>query len=116
MINLLKKSANPRFISVSSIGGCIGIGLVPTQAGGICYGASKAALNWATRKIHFENDWLGEPTSLFLKCKIQLPLLTSSKCFPLNFTVAFPLSPGGVSTDMGKSEYIELILSENDGT
>ncbi|KAH9478242.1 putative oxidoreductase C24B10.20 [Psilocybe cubensis] len=72
MLSLLKKSISPRFISVSSIGGCIGMGLVPTQAGAICYGASKAALNWATRKIHFENDWL----------------------------VAFPLSPGGISTDM----------------
>ncbi|PPQ80882.1 hypothetical protein CVT25_001891 [Psilocybe cyanescens] len=72
MFSLLKKSPDPRFVSISSIGGCIGMGLVPTQVGGICYGATKAALNWATRKIHFENDWL----------------------------VAFPMSPGGVSTDM----------------
>jgi NAD(P)-dependent dehydrogenase (short-subunit alcohol dehydrogenase family) len=25
------------------------------------YGASKAALNWVTRKIHFENEWLSMP-------------------------------------------------------
>lgn len=59
MYDLLKKSANPRFVSMSSIGRCVGIGLVSTQVPGICYGATKAALNWATRKIHFENDWLG---------------------------------------------------------
>ncbi|PPQ79770.1 hypothetical protein CVT25_003323 [Psilocybe cyanescens] len=59
MFSLLKKSPEPRFVSISSIGGCIGMGLLPTQVGGICYGATKAALNWATRKIHFENDWLG---------------------------------------------------------
>jgi NAD(P)-dependent dehydrogenase (short-subunit alcohol dehydrogenase family) len=37
------------------------------------YGASKAALNSLTRKIHFENEWL----------------------------VAFPLNPGPVATEMG---------------
>ncbi|CAA7260848.1 unnamed protein product [Cyclocybe aegerita] len=38
----------------------------------VAYGASKATLNYITRRIHFENEWL----------------------------VAFPLSPGVVKTDM----------------
>jgi NAD(P)-dependent dehydrogenase (short-subunit alcohol dehydrogenase family) len=38
------------------------------------YGASKAALNSLTRKLHFENEWL----------------------------VAFPLDPGPVNTEGGK--------------
>lgn len=33
--------------------------MVEVPFGNVAYGASKAALNWATRKIHFENDWLG---------------------------------------------------------
>jgi hypothetical protein len=34
------------------------------------YGASKAALNWVTRKIHFENEWLSMPLPHFLYPKI----------------------------------------------
>lgn len=46
------------------------------------YATSKAALNWMTRKIHFENEWL----------------------------VAFPLTPGPVKTDMRKLSFFSLIL------
>ncbi|KAH9478239.1 Short-chain dehydrogenase RED3 [Psilocybe cubensis] len=73
MLPLLKKSPNPKFVPMSSTGGSIGgENLVASQVGGVCYGATKATLNWVARKIHFENDWI----------------------------VAFPMSPGGVSTDL----------------
>ncbi|KAH9485089.1 putative oxidoreductase C24B10.20 [Psilocybe cubensis] len=70
--SLLRKSLNPRFVSLGSSGGCISGGFIESPVGSVCYGTSKAALHWATRKIHFENEWL----------------------------VAFPLSPGAVGTDM----------------
>lgn len=57
--NLLKKSVRPRFIPISSDGGCLNGPVVRAPIGGPPYGASKAALNWTIRKIHFENDWLG---------------------------------------------------------
>ncbi|KAF8188722.1 NAD(P)-binding protein [Pholiota molesta] len=69
----LQASAQPRFVPISSGAGSLGA----IHAGSLdkaAYGASKAALNWATRKIHFENEWL----------------------------VAFPQCPGPVETDMAK--------------
>ncbi|KAF8176062.1 NAD(P)-binding protein [Pholiota molesta] len=71
--DLLKASSLPRFIPISSGAGCLTV----IQAGSMDvapYGASKAALNWVTRKIHFENEWL----------------------------VAFPQCPGAVETDLAK--------------
>ncbi|KJA15534.1 hypothetical protein HYPSUDRAFT_219976 [Hypholoma sublateritium FD-334 SS-4] len=70
--DLLKKSKTPRFVPISTISGSLGGEIIKLPMGGVAYGATKAALNWTTRKIHFENDWL----------------------------VAFPLSPGPVDTDM----------------
>ncbi|KJA22259.1 hypothetical protein HYPSUDRAFT_186447 [Hypholoma sublateritium FD-334 SS-4] len=70
--DLLKKSKSPRFIPISSIGGCMDGAVIRSPTRSVAYGATKAALNWTTRKIHFENDWL----------------------------IAFPLSPGPVDTDM----------------
>ncbi|KAF8184733.1 NAD(P)-binding protein [Pholiota molesta] len=55
---LLKASPLPRFVPISSAGGSMEF--IP-QMGAMDaspYGASKAALNWVTRKIHFENEWL----------------------------------------------------------
>ncbi|KAF9471368.1 NAD(P)-binding protein [Pholiota conissans] len=70
--DLLKSSAQPRFIVISSIAGSIElIQMSPFDIG--VYGTSKAALNWAVRKIHFENEWL----------------------------IAYPQCPGPVDTDMG---------------
>ncbi|KAF9472594.1 NAD(P)-binding protein [Pholiota conissans] len=68
---LLKASPSPKFIPITSVGGS----LVITVSGplqGVCYCSSKAALNWISRKIHFENEWL----------------------------LCFPFAPGGVDTDM----------------
>ncbi len=64
------------------------------------YGVTKAGLNWATRKIHFENDWLGAHSS-------SLPYLLSLShshniynTTTYHTTVSFPLHPGPVDTDM----------------
>lgn len=71
---LLEKSPNPKFVAVSTAGASIGdMGDFPIPFG--AYGASKASLNYLTRKIHFENEKL----------------------------IAFPLSPGWVQTDMGNA-------------
>ena len=59
LYGLLKKSKAPKFVPVSSDGGCLDGAMVKSAIGGPSYGASKAALNWVTRKIHFENEWLG---------------------------------------------------------
>ncbi|KAF8176971.1 NAD(P)-binding protein [Pholiota molesta] len=68
---LLKASADPKFVPITSIGGSlVATTSWPLQA--TCYSSSKAALNWVARKIHFENEWL----------------------------VCFPLSPGAVDTEM----------------
>ncbi|KAF9471366.1 NAD(P)-binding protein [Pholiota conissans] len=71
---LLQASPSPRFVPVSTMGGSLK--LLDNVPKNICtagYSTSKTALNWVTRKIHFENEWL----------------------------VAFPLCPSPCSTDMG---------------
>ncbi|KAF8196073.1 NAD(P)-binding protein [Pholiota molesta] len=68
---LLQASALPRFVPISSSYGSLG-DLAPGILDLGPYGTTKAALNWATRKIHFENEWL----------------------------VAFPQCPGPVDTDL----------------
>jgi len=72
--SLLKASSTPKFIPISTHAGSLVITLAST-AGYTSYGASKAALNWISRKIHFENEWI----------------------------VCFPLAPGGVDTDMARA-------------
>ncbi|KJA19310.1 hypothetical protein HYPSUDRAFT_143895 [Hypholoma sublateritium FD-334 SS-4] len=72
---LLKASPSPRFIPISSASASIGGPMMPLPVRVATYGASKAALNYITRKIHFENEWL----------------------------VAFPLAPGVVNTDSAKA-------------
>ncbi|KAL1683356.1 hypothetical protein EV122DRAFT_201673 [Schizophyllum commune] len=68
---LLRSSAKPKFIVVSSGMGSITIGAnLPVNT--YAYGASKAAVNWVTRKLHHD--------------------------FP-DFII-FPINPGGVDTDL----------------
>ncbi|KAH9477733.1 Norsolorinic acid ketoreductase nor1 [Psilocybe cubensis] len=69
---LLRKSSTPRFIPITSIAGSIGEPAIELDMANTAYASSKTTLNWITRKLHFENEWL----------------------------VTFPLSPGGVDTDM----------------
>ncbi|KAF8176061.1 NAD(P)-binding protein [Pholiota molesta] len=70
---VLRASALPRFVPISSVSGSLA-GIQPGGMDIATYGTSKAALNWVTRKIHFENEWL----------------------------VAFPQCPGPVETDMSR--------------
>ena len=54
---LLKKSAKPRFVVISSGAGSVAnVGNFPLPNG--TYSASKAEINSLTRKIHFEEEWL----------------------------------------------------------
>jgi len=69
---LLHKSSTPKFFTMSSNLGSLGI-MEYAPGPWFTYGITKAALNYMTRKIHFENDWL----------------------------VSIALSPGWVETDMG---------------
>ncbi|KJA17397.1 hypothetical protein HYPSUDRAFT_46477 [Hypholoma sublateritium FD-334 SS-4] len=69
--DLLKASACPRFVPISTGAASVG-GMPITMPLHIAvYGSTKAALNYVTRKIHFENEWLS----------------------------AFPLAPGAASTE-----------------
>ncbi|KAK8041517.1 hypothetical protein PG994_014524 [Apiospora phragmitis] len=55
---LLQKAVSPKWISVTSGGGSISmIGAIRSYIGP-AYGASKAALNWITSAIHFQNEWI----------------------------------------------------------
>jgi norsolorinic acid ketoreductase len=68
---LLKTAAKPIFITISSGAGSISnMGNLPVE--NTAYGSSKAAANFVTRKIHFENPWL----------------------------IAFPVQPGWLQTDV----------------
>ncbi|KJA15416.1 hypothetical protein HYPSUDRAFT_207904 [Hypholoma sublateritium FD-334 SS-4] len=69
--DLLKASASPRFIPISTGGASLSRKTIELPINIAAYGSSKAALNYVTRKIHFENEWL----------------------------IAFPLAPGVVTTD-----------------
>jgi norsolorinic acid ketoreductase len=55
---LLKKSKDPKFVAISTNGASI-VDMeenIPFILGS--YGVSKAGVNYITRRIHFENDWL----------------------------------------------------------
>jgi len=72
MYELLVSSTTPKFIVMSSGAGSITL-QSQVKIPNTPYGASKAAANYITRKIQFENEKI----------------------------IAFPLSPGWVQTDMG---------------
>ncbi|KAI1811656.1 aflatoxin biosynthesis ketoreductase nor-1 [Poronia punctata] len=55
---LQKSKRSPKWISVSTGGGSISLMQSIRSWVGPAYGASKAALNWITCAIHFENEWL----------------------------------------------------------
>lgn len=52
---LLQKSLNPKFVVISTIASSIGA-MIPFNVAS--YGASKAMVNYLTRRIHFENESL----------------------------------------------------------
>ena len=56
---LLKKSSSPKFIPISALGGSIAFAAeLPLNI--LPYSVSKAALNFITRKLHFEFPELSE--------------------------------------------------------
>ncbi|KIK51420.1 hypothetical protein GYMLUDRAFT_234133 [Collybiopsis luxurians FD-317 M1] len=57
MLDILRASAHPKFIPITSGSGSL-TAYIDLPMGYTCYGSSKAALNYVSRKIHFENDWL----------------------------------------------------------
>lgn len=73
MYGLLKKSAAPRFVPISNAGASLGGKGITRPLGNVLYGATKAALNWATRKNHFENDWLGAYICSFVAPCVDVP-------------------------------------------
>lgn len=54
---LMAASGSPKFIVMSSVLGSMGA-MEQAPLPGTAYGSSKAALNYTTRKIHFENPYL----------------------------------------------------------
>ncbi|KII87120.1 hypothetical protein PLICRDRAFT_42759 [Plicaturopsis crispa FD-325 SS-3] len=70
---LLASPAAPKFVVISTVGGSIEVGAA-LPLGLAAYGTSKAALNFLTREIHFENERF----------------------------VAFAVHPGTVDTDAAK--------------
>ncbi|CAF1366140.1 unnamed protein product [Adineta steineri] len=82
---LLKKSKSgaPKFVVISSAVGSIGE-LLPALT--VAYGASKAAVNYVTKKIHQEHEKDG--------------------------VIAFPIHPGLVQTDMGNPFAKDVGLDE----
>ncbi len=75
MLPLLNKSQNPKFVAISSAVGSITLS-EQVSFTGISYGASKAALNFVTKRIHLESAGSN--------------------------LVAFALNPGWVKTSMGE--------------
>ncbi|RFU79390.1 nadp-binding rossmann-fold containing [Trichoderma arundinaceum] len=55
--SLLQNASSPKFVVIStSLGSIAEMGNYPQQFG--VYGASKAAINYLMRKVHFEETWL----------------------------------------------------------
>lgn len=54
---LLQKSANPKFVGISSGAGSLTM-VAQLKVENTAYGASKAALNFVVRRIHAENPGL----------------------------------------------------------
>lgn len=57
VVSLLQNAEKPKFVVITSVASSIGsmedIPFTLTN-----YGTSKAAINYITRRIHFENEWL----------------------------------------------------------
>ncbi|KAI9840234.1 MAG: hypothetical protein M1837_001817 [Sclerophora amabilis] len=84
---LLQKSAQPKFVVITSAAASIGaMEHVPFTLG--AYGSSKAMLNYLICRIHFENENL----------------------------IAFPVHPGFVQTDMGNAGARQFGMAEASNT
>lgn len=88
----LKASSNPKYIPISTGGASSAYIAMPM--GQACYGGSKVLMNFITRKIHYETEWLSKSKHVLDHC-----LTCPDICFIL-FLAAFPLAPGCIDTDM----------------
>lgn len=99
---LLKESKTPKFVTISS-----GMGSITfagqTDVLTIPYGASKAAVNWVTRKLHHDFPDFGEYLLTFLLSVSTTSHILSN--FPSRPSVIFPISPGTVSTDGSRAVF-----------
>jgi norsolorinic acid ketoreductase len=79
VVFLLRKAEKPKFVVITSVASSIGsMEHIPFTLTN--YGVSKAAVNYITRRIHFENEWLiafpispGYESRGFLSVKPSLP-------------------------------------------
>lgn len=80
----------PKFVVISTFVGSIATGAA-APLGLSAYGPSKAAVNFITRKIHFENEHLSE-----LDCCV---IRWCEKTTDGVMVVSFSINPGAVDTD-----------------
>ncbi|KAH8755305.1 short-chain dehydrogenase [Diaporthe sp. PMI_573] len=116
-IPLLKnsKSGRPRFVTISStVGSIAGLDQLPGSLPMFSpYGGTKAALNWFTRRIHFEESWL---ISVVFSPGV---VLTAMSAPMLQATGARPEDVGAVTVEEsvgGMMEKIDSATREISGT
>jgi NAD(P)-dependent dehydrogenase (short-subunit alcohol dehydrogenase family) len=104
-LELLKASSpSPKFVVISSQAGGIEIGgSMPIS--NLPYGLSKAAVNFLARKLHTDHasDGLSELCDDLMCNKVSSHHILTS-------VVVFPICPGAVDTDMGKSQLPCILL------
>ena len=71
--SLLKESKDPKFVSISTGLGSIHRGAA-VSARVYAYGASKAALNWVTRKLHHDFPDFSESSAASTRTQMLPPL------------------------------------------
>lgn len=100
-------SGRPSFVALSSIIGSIGsmelvAELPPTMSP---YGASKAALNWLVRRLHFEEPWL---TSFVFHPGVVLTDMTAAA---MEETGADPRDFGAITVEVSVTAMVKTIDS-----
>ncbi|KAF5000331.1 hypothetical protein FDECE_11230 [Fusarium decemcellulare] len=102
----LSASGRPKFVAISSNTGSIaGMDIMAGLSNTSPYGASKAALNWFMRRIHFDENWL---ISLTLNPGFVLTdmVVESMKDFPVK-----PQDMGAITTEESACGLVERIVS-----
>jgi NAD(P)-dependent dehydrogenase (short-subunit alcohol dehydrogenase family) len=89
---LKSSSSHPKFVVISARGGSI---TTPLAIPIVPYQTSKAAVNFLSRKLHFEHEDDGLGTPVVLHQSSGRPLITLAP-------VIFPICPGLVKTDMSE--------------
>jgi NAD(P)-dependent dehydrogenase (short-subunit alcohol dehydrogenase family) len=93
--DIILQSESPKFVVITSLLGSIENGT--TYPGKVtAYGASKAAVNWITKKIHEDYKAKGLSECNFRLIDTEIRLIGMS-------TAAIPIHPGLVDTDMARA-------------